>query len=122
MPRFILALDQGTTSSRALVIDQAGAIQSVGQFEFPQSFPNPGWVEHDPFEIWDSQLRAARGALAEGERFGVGHGCDRYHEPTRDDGRLGPCVRVIRFIRPSSGNRGSLQWCLRWIACARPGG
>lgn len=69
MAGFVLALDQGTTSSRALLIDQEGAIQSVGQFEFPQSFPKPGWVEHDPFEIWDSQLRAARTAL---ESAGVG--------------------------------------------------
>lgn len=63
MARFILALDQGTTSSRALIFDEGGEIAGVEQFEFPQSFPKPGWVEHDPFEIWDSQLRAARGVL-----------------------------------------------------------
>ncbi len=63
MARFILALDQGTTSSRALLFDEGGEIAGVEQFEFSQSFPKPGWVEHDPFEIWDSQLRAARGAL-----------------------------------------------------------
>jgi glycerol kinase len=61
---FVLALDQGTTSSRALLFDASGSIQSVDQLEFSQSFPNPGWVEHDPNEIWDSQLTAARGALA----------------------------------------------------------
>jgi len=61
---FVLALDQGTTSSRALVFDAEGQIVAVDQHEFPQRFPRPGWVEHDPEEIWDSQLRAARGALA----------------------------------------------------------
>ena len=63
MSRFVMALDQGTTSSRALLFDQAGAVVAVDQHEFPQHFPKPGWVEHDPEEIWDSQLRAARGAL-----------------------------------------------------------
>lgn len=63
MARYVLALDQGTTSSRALMIDERGSIRSVGQYEFPQSFPQPGWVEHDPTEIWESQLRAARTAV-----------------------------------------------------------
>jgi len=65
--RFILALDQGTTSSRALLIDAGGQITGIEQFEFSQSFPRPGWVEHDPFEIWDSQLRAARCVLEKTE-------------------------------------------------------
>jgi glycerol kinase len=64
MPNFVLALDQGTTSSRALIFDRAGRIVASDQLEFSQSFPKPGWVEHDPMEIWDSQLHAARGALA----------------------------------------------------------
>lgn len=64
MARFILALDQGTTSSRALLIDPAGRIVASVQNEFHQSFPKPGWVEHDPVEIWESQLAAARGAIA----------------------------------------------------------
>jgi glycerol kinase len=63
--RFIMALDQGTTSSRAILFDRAGAIVASDQYEFPQHFREPGWVEHDPGEIWDSQLRAARGVLAE---------------------------------------------------------
>jgi len=61
--RFVLALDQGTTSSRALVFDDAGEVRGVDQHEFRQHFPQPGWVEHDPLEIWESQLAAARGAL-----------------------------------------------------------
>jgi glycerol kinase len=63
MSRYVMALDQGTTSSRAILFDRSGAVAAVDQCEFPQHFPKPGWVEHDPAEIWDSQLRAARGAL-----------------------------------------------------------
>jgi glycerol kinase len=58
-----MALDQGTTSSRAILFDQAGAVVASDQHEFPQYFPEPGWVEHDANEIWESQLRAARGVL-----------------------------------------------------------
>ena len=64
MSRFVLALDQGTTSSRAILFDREGAVAAVDQHEFPQHFPKPGWVEHDPAEIWESQLRAGRGVLA----------------------------------------------------------
>jgi glycerol kinase len=61
--KYILALDQGTTSSRAIVFDHAGSIVSVAQKEFPQIFPKPGWVEHDPREIWSSQAGVAAEAL-----------------------------------------------------------
>jgi glycerol kinase len=60
----ILALDQGTTSSRALVFDEAGGLVAMAQRELGQIFPRPGWVEHDPVEIWESQLAVAREALA----------------------------------------------------------
>ena len=60
---FILALDQGTTSSRAIVFDQDGAIKAVAQKEFTQIFPSTGWVEHDPQEIWASQIGVAVEAL-----------------------------------------------------------
>jgi glycerol kinase len=63
MARYILALDQGTTSSRAILFDARGAVVSIDQHEFTQHFPQPGWVEHDAEEIWETQLRAARGAL-----------------------------------------------------------
>ena len=59
----VLALDQGTTSSRASVFDESGAEVAIAQREFQQIFPRPGWVEHDPLEIWDSQLAVARQAL-----------------------------------------------------------
>jgi glycerol kinase len=61
---FILSLDQGTTSSRAIIFDHAGAIRAVSQKEFPQLYPQSGWVEHDPAAIWESQLAVAREALA----------------------------------------------------------
>lgn len=61
--RYILALDQGTTSSRAILFDQSGNIAGMEQKEFSQLFPQPGWVEHDPFEIWESQLSVAQAVL-----------------------------------------------------------
>ena len=61
---FVLALDQGTTSSRAIVFDHDGAIRAVAQREFRQIFPQPGWVEHDPNEIWETQVAVAAEATA----------------------------------------------------------
>jgi glycerol kinase len=63
MGNYIMALDQGTTSSRAVIFDDRGKIISMAAKEFRQIFPQPGWVEHDPMEIWDSQMEAARRAL-----------------------------------------------------------
>jgi glycerol kinase len=62
--KYILALDQGTTSSRAILFDHTGTPVSVAQREFPQLFPKPGWVEHDPGQIWDTQAGVAKRALA----------------------------------------------------------
>ena len=62
---YILALDQGTTSSRAILFDRAGKIVSLAQKTFRQVFPKPGWVEHNPMEIWGSQSGVAREALEE---------------------------------------------------------
>ncbi len=59
----LLALDQGTTSSRAIVFDQQGRVVALAQREFAQHFPQPGWVEHDAAEIWDAQLAVARECL-----------------------------------------------------------
>jgi glycerol kinase len=64
--RFVLALDQGTTSSRALLFNDRGGVVSVAQQEFTQYYPQPGWVEHDPEEIWTTQLEVARVAMAKG--------------------------------------------------------
>ncbi len=63
MQQYILALDQGTTSSRAIVFNQNGSIVSSAQKEFTQIFPQPGWVEHDPNEIWSTQLGVAAEAI-----------------------------------------------------------
>ncbi|MBP1778883.1 MAG: glycerol kinase, partial [candidate division NC10 bacterium] len=60
----ILALDQGTTSSRAILFDRDGNIRSVAQKEFEQLFPQAGWVEHDPDEIWSSQIAVVTEALS----------------------------------------------------------
>jgi len=69
--RFVMALDQGTTSSRAVLFDRDGSVVAVDQHEFTQHFPKPGWVEHDADEIWQSQLRAARGALGKAGAVGT---------------------------------------------------
>src|SRR5574341_1967597 len=65
MTQAILALDQGTTSSRAIVFSHDGSIRAVAQKEFRQIFPQAGWVEHDAQEIWQTQIETAREALAE---------------------------------------------------------
>lgn len=61
--KYILALDQGTTSSRSIIFDEQGNIVSLAQKEFSQIFPKPGWVEHDPEEIWNAQLQTAHEAI-----------------------------------------------------------
>src|SRR5215469_8365366 len=61
----ILALDQGTTSSRAILFDEGGTIRGIAQAEFPQIFPRSGWVEHDPEQIWRSQVEVARRVLSD---------------------------------------------------------
>ena len=65
MEKFILSLDQGTSSSRAIVFDHEGDIRCVAQKEFTQHFPRPGWVEHDPREIWSSEAAVIAEAITE---------------------------------------------------------
>jgi glycerol kinase len=67
MTTYILALDQGTTSSRAILFDHRGRIAGCAAQEYPQHFPQPGWVEHDPRDIWNSQLAVARQVLADNQ-------------------------------------------------------
>ena len=64
MGSYILALDQGTTSSRAIVFDKQGQIASMAQHPFRQIYPKAGWVEHDPMNIWNSERLAPRVAAA----------------------------------------------------------
>ncbi len=70
MSKYLMAFDQGTTSSRCILFNECGEIVSVAQREFTQIFPKPGWVEHDPMEIWSSQLSVATESLA---RTGATH-------------------------------------------------
>jgi glycerol kinase len=65
MPQYVLALDQGTTSSRAILFDREGRARACAQREFTQHYPQPGWVEHEAAEIWQSQLDVAQQVLAE---------------------------------------------------------
>jgi len=67
--RFVLAFDQGTTSSRTMVFDETGAVKASVPQEFEQIYPQPGWVEHDPEAIWRTQLETAKQAM---ERAGIG--------------------------------------------------
>jgi len=77
MAKYMIALDQGTTSSRCILFDRDGNIRSVAQKEFPQIFPQPGWVEHNPMDIWSSQLSVTMEAMAKigadtGDIAGIG--------------------------------------------------
>lgn len=65
--KFVLAIDQGTTSSRAIIFNHSGEVVAVDQQEFPQIFPNPGWVEHNPIDIWESVRAVVAGALQKAE-------------------------------------------------------
>ena len=88
--KYILAIDQGTTSTRAIVFDSSGRPVASAQKELPQIFPKPGWVEHDPEEIWRATVEVCRGALAKARLDGHGAGRHRHHQPARDDRGVGP--------------------------------
>ena len=106
MGNYILALDQGTTSSRAIVFDRAGGIAGQAQHPFEQIYPQAGWVEHDPMEIWDSERRAAAEAIAAipaGEIAGIG--VTNQRETT--------ILWDRRSITPSSGSAAARQSCAR---------
>ena len=64
MEKYILAIDQGTTSSRAIIFNKSGNIRSVAQKEFTQYYPKPGWVEHDADEIWSTQVSVILDVIA----------------------------------------------------------
>ena len=101
MSQYILALDQGTTSSRAIAFDRSGNIAALSQQSLPQHYPQAGWVEHDPLEIWDTQRRAAAEVIArlpEGSVAG------------RSSGIRPP---VNRCTTPSSGSAAGRRSCAR---------
>jgi hypothetical protein len=104
-PQHLLALDQGTSSSRAIVFDARGQIVALAQREFRQIFPQPGWVEHDPKEIWSSQLATGREALAKAgldaadivaRRRSSGTARPASRSPTRSSGRTAAPRRRAR--------------------------
>jgi glycerol kinase len=87
----ILSIDQGTTSSRAIVFRADGAILGSAQKEHRQIYPQDGWVEHDAEEIWQATLNVIKGALAGTQPRG--HRGHRHHQPARNHGRLGQAQR-----------------------------
>ena len=118
---FVLALDQGTTSSRAIVFDHAGTVRAVAQQEFRQIFPQPGWVEHDADEIWATQSGVMHEALA---KAGIGARDSRRsasptsarrpccgtarpasRSPTRSSGRTGARRRTAMRCAPRATPR-----------------
>ncbi len=91
--RYVLALDQGTTSSRAILFDEQGRPVSVAQREFRQIFPQPGWVEHDPKEIFQTQREVAREARSQSRRSTERPDGGGHHQSARDHHHLGPADR-----------------------------
>ena len=71
MNQYIMALDAGTTSSRCILFDKKGNICSVAQREFEQIYPHPGWVEHNPMDIWSSQISVAAEAIERQRLYGI---------------------------------------------------
>ena len=91
--RTIIAIDQGTTSSRAILFDETGTILAQQSAEFPQHFPADGWVEHDPEDIWQTTIDVTTTMVA--EEFQSRQHADRdwHHQPARDRRHLGPHYR-----------------------------
>ncbi len=100
---FVLAIDQGTTSSRAMVFRSDISIAAVAQQEFPQHFPASGWVEHEPEDIWTSTMHGVPRGAGEGRPEGQGHRRDRHHQPARDHRGVGPRHRPGRAPRHRLG-------------------
>ena len=96
---FVLAIDQGTTSSRAIVFRADISIAASAQQEFPQHFPASGWVEHEPEDIWTSTIATCREALKKAGVRRKGHRRDRHHQPARDHRGVGPRHRPGRASR-----------------------
>ena len=89
MSDFVLAIDQGTTSTRAILFDGKQAVRAAAQEEFTQHYPGSGWVEHDPEEIWQSVISTCRTAIKKSGQRGLGYFRDRHHQPARNRRHLG---------------------------------
>ena len=106
MAGYIMALDQGTTSSRAILFDETGSIVAVEAKEFKQIYPKPGWVEHDPEEIWASQLTVAtqviqKSGVSPKDIKGIGHSALRCSVEC-ESARVAPVQRPSRDAGVSS--------------------
>ena len=102
MEKYMMALDQGTTSSRCILFDRKGNICSVAQKEFEQHYPKPGWVEHDPMEIWASQVSVLSEAMNK-----IAALPEQMQSALRISERLrsfGIKRQVVQFIRQSYGS------------------
>ena len=102
MAKYVGALDQGTTSTRFMIFDHAGQVVGIDQKEHEQIYPKPGWVEHDPAEIWNRASRSS-GRARQGQHQRRRPRRRGHHEPARNDRRLGPPNRQGRSTTPSSG-------------------
>ena len=89
MAKYVAAIDQGTTSTRCMVFDHSGQVVSVDQKEHEQIFPQAGWVEHSPTEIWERTQEVVDGRAREGRPDDRRPRRGRHHQPARDDGRVG---------------------------------
>ena len=101
---YILALDQGTTGSAALVFDRRGAPVAMADREIHQGYPQPGWVEHDPEEIYQNDAPGCARGTGQRRYLGSGSRGDRDHQSARDHRHLGPQDRAGRSRRPWSGS------------------
>ena len=121
MNQYVIAIDQGTTSTRAIVFDHSGNIVSSGQMEHEQIFPQAGWVEHDPAEIWNNTREVIGSALSKANLTAARHRRRRHHQPARNRGGLGQDHRRGRSTTPSSGRTPapSRSWT-NWPRTAAP--
>ncbi len=89
MAKYVMALDAGTTSNRCILFNEKGEICSMAQKEFTQYFPKPGWVEHDPREIWSTAAFCSETGNESDQCIGSRYCGDRNYEPERDSNRVG---------------------------------
>ena len=117
--KYVLAIDQGTTSSRAILFNHQGTIITLAQKPFQQYFPKPGWVEHDPNEIWYTQSSVIKEAMAKadvtltnGRLPSSGTGRLAFPYTMRSYGRIAVRRIIARNLNPKAG---------RNVSCRRPG-
>ncbi len=103
MTKYVGAIDQGTTSTRFMIFDHAGAVVAIDQKEHEQIYPKPGWVEHDPIEIWTALPGSDRGRAGQGRHHRRRPRRRGHHQPARDHASSGTSRRASRSSTPSSG-------------------